>query len=437
MLTIEHNPTHIEQAHSEGMGPPGQGNPLLGDTRLDGIAHKKGRKNDGLGGFAKLLAGLISKKTKVQPQGMASQEGSEAGEAVNAKNARKEKSFRLAGLHLADEGKQRKILEGKEENAVPFLKKAKEKDATETQTQTGVEALALIRIQAEDQELLAKEGFSAQKASMKGLDSEQEKNRTERKLPLFDRKLPEDSVLGENAALRFKKGEKSPQMDEKGEPKKADKRRDRVALDVRDLRTQTGSEPGLVAERGLKVVEEIRTGQEKEIVLELRPVGEQPQGSVGTEAKPNVQGGENFSQLLARELNGSLSTDIVRQAAIVLRDGGEGTIRLSLRPESLGKVKIHLEMAENKVSGHIFVETEEALRAFEQEIHTLEQSFRDSGFEASLSAALDYRNDGQRWKEQQPAPFFSDRLAASYEETAAMELAGGYGFELSAVNMLV
>jgi len=429
MLTIEHNPTHIEQAHSEGMGPPG-----TGDNRLDGIAHKKGRKNDGLGGFAKLLAGLISKRTKVQPEGMVSQE-----EAVTAdsKNARKEKSFRLAGLHLTDEGKQRKILEGKEESAVSFLKRAKQKEATETQTQTGVEALALIRIQDQDQELLAKEGFSAQKASMKDLESEQGKNRTERKLPLFDRELPETSVQGENAALRFKKGENSPQTDGKGETKKTDKRRDRVALDVRDLRTQTGSEAELVAERGLKGVEEIRTGQEKEIVLELRPVGERHEGSAGTEAKPEASSGENFSQILARELNGTLSTDIVRQAAIVLKDGGEGTIKLSLKPESLGKVKIHLEMAENKISGHIVVESEEALRAFEQEIHTLEQSFRDSGFEASLSAALDYRNDGKRWQEQGPAPFYSERLAASYEETAATELAGGYGYELSAVNMLV
>jgi len=432
MLTIEHNPTHIEQAHSEGMGPPG-----TEDNRLEGIAHKKGRKNNGLGGFAKLLAGLISKKTKVRPEGMASQGEAAAAEGADAKGARKEKSFRLAGLHLSDEGKQRKLLEGKEESAVPFLKRAKEKDATETQTQTGVEALALIRIQAQDQELSDKGRFSAQKVSMKDLQDEQGKNRTEKKLPLFDRELPEDSVQGENAALHFKKGEKTPQMDEKGDAKKTDKRRDRVAVEVRDLRTQTGSEAELVAQRGLKGVEEIRTGQEKEIVLELRPVGERNEGNAGTEAKLKASGGENFSQLLARELNGALSTDIVRQAAIVLKDGGEGTIKLSLKPESLGKVKIHLEMAENKVSGHIIVESEEALRAFEQEIHTLEQSFRDSGFEASLSAALDYRNDGQRWKEQAPAPFYSERLTASYEETAAMELAGGYDFGSSAVNMLV
>jgi len=121
----------------------------------------------------------------------------------------------------------------------------------------------------------------------------------------------------------------------------------------------------------------------------------------------------------------------------VLRDGGEGTIKLSLRPESLGKVKIQLEMSENKILGQIIVESEEALRAFEQEIHTLEQSFKDSGFEASLSAALDYKNDGQRWKENEARPFFSGRFAASYEETnSILGETGEFDHGLSAVNML-
>jgi hypothetical protein len=98
-------------------------------------------------------------------------------------------------------------------------------------------------------------------------------------------------------------------------------------------------------------------------------------------------------------------------------------------------------MAENKISGHIVVESEEALRAFEREIHTLEQAFRDSGFEsATLNAALDYRNSGQQWKEKQASPFFSQRFAASYDSGSGVkEVSGGYtsGFGLSAVNLLV
>ncbi|MDR2864607.1 MAG: flagellar hook-length control protein FliK [Spirochaetaceae bacterium] len=95
---------------------------------------------------------------------------------------------------------------------------------------------------------------------------------------------------------------------------------------------------------------------------------------------------ENF---LARELHQNLNGDIVRQARLMLHDGGEGTIRLSLRPASLGKVKIRLEMSENKITGHIIVESKEALRAFESEIHNLEEAFRNSGFEgASLNTEL-------------------------------------------------
>jgi hypothetical protein len=68
-------------------------------------------------------------------------------------------------------------------------------------------------------------------------------------------------------------------------------------------------------------------------------------------------------------------------------------------------------MAENKISGHIFVESEEALRAFEQEIHTLEQAFRDSGFEgATLSTALDYRNSGTNGREKKNSPIIRNVL---------------------------
>jgi flagellar hook-length control protein FliK len=101
---------------------------------------------------------------------------------------------------------------------------------------------------------------------------------------------------------------------------------------------------------------------------------------------------------------------------VVLKDGGEGTIRLSLKPESLGNVKIRLEMADNKITGHIIVESDEALRAFEREVSSLEQAFKESGFEGadlemSLasgngSGAEQQRNDGEA------SPFFSERFAA-------------------------
>jgi flagellar hook-length control protein FliK len=159
--------------------------------------------------------------------------------------------------------------------------------------------------------------------------------------------------------------------------------------------------------------------------------------------------GQAFEDILARELHQNLNGDIVRQASIMVRDGGEGTIKLSLKPESLGMVKIRLEMAENKITGHIIVESNEALRAFEKEIRSLEQAFRDSGFAgASLDMTLagdGGQNSGQgRWNSE--APLFPARaVSSSYDAMAeTVDLfsweAGLDGFDgpgVSRVNVLV
>jgi flagellar hook-length control protein FliK len=160
-----------------------------------------------------------------------------------------------------------------------------------------------------------------------------------------------------------------------------------------------------------------------------------PADGRGDGAKPAA----SFENFLVRELQQNLNGSIVRQAQVMLREGGEGTIRLSLKPESLGKVKIHLEMAENKITGKIVVESGEALRAFEHEMRSLEQTFRGEGFDgASLSLELDERDErqnGENW--QQGGERNATRTASSrYGETAAVAF---FGASCSAkqVNVLV
>jgi flagellar hook-length control protein FliK len=125
---------------------------------------------------------------------------------------------------------------------------------------------------------------------------------------------------------------------------------------------------------------------------------------------------DNAGTLLAQQLNGNLGTDIVRHASMVLRDGGTGLIRLNLKPEILGNVKIRLEMADNKVRGHIIVESDAALRAFQQEMKSLVEAFRDNGF-AGSNIEFDVRQDnaqqGGRGNEaNEKQPYFSERLTA-------------------------
>jgi flagellar hook-length control protein FliK len=182
------------------------------------------------------------------------------------------------------------------------------------------------------------------------------------------------------------------------------------------------------------------------LLVELRGGGARAQAEISGERenRPVL----SFRDMLARELHQNLNGDIVRHASILLRDGGEGLIRLSLKPESLGNVKIRLEMTENKVTGHILVESDEALRAFEREIHVLEQAFRDSGFEgADLDIAFAPEGGqpgGERREREGDAPFLR-RLAASGYDAAGETLsgessgfsAGPYGQGQTRINLLV
>ncbi|MDR2069181.1 MAG: flagellar hook-length control protein FliK [Spirochaetaceae bacterium] len=220
-----------------------------------------------------------------------------------------------------------------------------------------------------------------------------------------------------------------------------DKRRQRLEVEVRDLRT--GQAPEVTINRGPAVVAEASGGiREVELRLELpgggRNSGESLSAGTGTPARA-------FEEMLAGELRGGLGDDIVRQASIILKDGGAGLIRLTLKPESLGNVKIRLEMAENKIAGRIIVESNEALRAFEREMQSLEQAFKDSGFNgASIEMSVSSDNGGnqgsRQGKGEDAGPFFSERLhlaASGYESTGDLLALTGDPSALRPVNMLV
>jgi hypothetical protein len=421
MVAIENNPTHIETALSEERVAYSEG----AENRLDGIIPKKNRKKDGLGAFSKLLAGLVNKKPLKQGENSLKigQDGQIPGD--NAEGGAKKTGFpRLT---------EAKGLKAPKEN-LAAVRENRQRGTAQDQGLEGILPLNFEFARLFPADVRDKQPFTMENVSFKADNSRQAKDSAERRVPYKKGEAPELYTQAESqkASLQSARSTAGKPQHMESDTKKAGKKRNTFSVDIQDQRTQTGAEAGAIAERGLKGAEETRSRPESEIAVELR--ADRARGEKPPEAGQKAPAGESFEQMLARELRGDLSADIVRQAAIVLRDGGEGTIKLSLKPETLGKVKIHLEMAENRISGHIFVENEEALRAFEQEIHTLEQSFRDSGFEASLNAALDYQDGGQRWKEKEIIPFYSERFAVTYEESSAMEYSTGFGF--SAVNVL-
>ena len=98
----------------------------------------------------------------------------------------------------------------------------------------------------------------------------------------------------------------------------------------------------------------------------------------GNEAQKTSQ---TFSAMLTQEIRDA-AADFVQAGKIVLRDNNAGEIRLHLRPENLGAVKINLELSEGKrVTGTVTVASKEAYEAFEKNLDNLAEEFKQNGFE--------------------------------------------------------
>ncbi len=234
-------------------------------------------------------------------------------------------------------------------------------------------------------------------------------------------------------------------LESRPDEKVKDKRRERLSMENAESRIASSQESAEQNRQdSVHQTDESFASQkiDADIIVELRDGSRQ--GDDRGLAREN-RNASVFQDMLARELRDGLNTEIVRHASLVLKENGEGLIRLSLRPESLGDIKIRLEMADNKVTGRIVLESEEALKAFEKEIRSLEQSFMDSGFDsASLEMALssDHGNDGagQQWKGEEARPFFSERFLASRYDIP-IDIDGFQGSaretQLALVDMLV
>jgi flagellar hook-length control protein FliK len=266
---------------------------------------------------------------------------------------------------------------------------------------------------------------SLNELSAEGIDAAKSEDKESQKTGFVDALAAETekSSLVEN--YHFQSQAKNGLVDENAENQRdgkvKDKRKERIAAlengEGRVEASQKNSSDGTS-----KSTNEDFSNQQidADIVVELRDGRSQAEDRG---LAREVRNAGNFQDMLSRELHNGLNTEIVRHANIVLRQNGEGLIRLTLHPESLGNIKIKLEMADNKVSGRIIFESDEAMKAFEKEIASLEQSFVDSGFDgASLEMALasDHQNDGagQQWKGEEARPFFSERFVASSYESA-------------------
>jgi flagellar hook-length control protein FliK len=81
--------------------------------------------------------------------------------------------------------------------------------------------------------------------------------------------------------------------------------------------------------------------------------------------------------------------EFAKAGTIILKDQNSGSINMVLKPESLGNVKISLQLTDKNINGHIVVQSKEAMEAFKENLDLLRHSFQENGFEnAQLSLSL-------------------------------------------------
>ncbi len=94
-------------------------------------------------------------------------------------------------------------------------------------------------------------------------------------------------------------------------------------------------------------------------------------------------GSRSAAAELARRLDGQAGSDIVKQVRVVMNRADAGDIRINLRPDNLGNVRVRLHLEENRLTGRIFVESAAARDAFRSALDGLQTKLVESGFGAA------------------------------------------------------
>lgn len=126
-----------------------------------------------------------------------------------------------------------------------------------------------------------------------------------------------------------------------------------------------------------------------------------------TEIDLSPASGKSFnSSTAAAELSKKLDTqagnEIVRQVKVVLNRSDAGEVRINLRPDNLGRVRVRIQMEDNRLTGRIFVESAAAREAFRSAIDGLQAKLVEAGFgSADLELTWDDSSGGFSEGQQQ------------------------------------
>ena len=123
--------------------------------------------------------------------------------------------------------------------------------------------------------------------------------------------------------------------------------------------------------------------QSKEIAF----VKAEQSGSVKSEVPVKSLTAEQSTVL--EKLKSDGNSEIVKQTRIILNDNSSGELKMVLKPERLGYVRIKINLDDNNIVGRIIVDNNNIKEIFENNMENLLRNFRESGFSnASLEVSV-------------------------------------------------
>jgi flagellar hook-length control protein FliK len=239
------------------------------------------------------------------------------------------------------------------------------------------------------------------------------------------------SRTGPEFDARFVLSEEKVRSRKTGPGDAEDEKLEKTALKVRDLRSGRIRESTTPVERPL--TETVRTEEvRREPAREAGLSGAVERDAQPAAKSPLAEHAPEGAADLRRQLREETNLRVVREAAVVLRDHDQGEIRLVLKPDNLGRVRIKLDLRENRIDGTIYVENGSIREIFEQNLPDLMRAFRESGFElGSFNVAVGGEHRRQR---QEQAPRDTRHVEA---KAAPLYERGASPFEQNVVNIVV
>ncbi len=184
----------------------------------------------------------------------------------------------------------------------------------------------------------------------------------------------------------------------------ADKKED-VKLKVLDLRTAENS-----GKNGSEFSGSEKGGEKFDLLLET---ADQKNDSSETQIKDaliikaepaaDIKNDVPVKSLTAQQnavlekLRADGNAEIVKQTKMILSDNNSGELRMVLKPERLGYVRIKLNLDDNNIVGRIIVDNNNIKEIFENNMDNLLRNFRESGFS---SASLEVSVGGEKGSQQ-------------------------------------